>query len=223
MQIRSLPQQIIYGGSFNPVHIGHTGFIRVLLETYPGGHILVVPARISPFKEQSALLPWTLRLRMLRAATSGLSRVAILDTEMRMTPPSYTIHTINRLLQKFPRGRITWAMGSDVYENLSAWLHPGEILARVDLLIVTRVGHQYESRGGEKSLLSYLPPNWRSRCELDGPCIVDSETGRTVVRQLELSLPEVSSSELISDQNLESTPPGARELLAEYWQSGQSQ
>ena len=220
MQFQRLLEFIIYGGSFNPVHIGHVAFIRALVERCASSQILVVPTHTSPFKQGTEQLPPALRLQMLEQALRGIPRMAVLDTELRMSPPSFTVHTINRLRSKYPAARLVWAMGSDVYDKFSNWYCPQAILACTDLLLVQRAGHAGDRALCSRRLLEGLPPAWRQRLRLEDDRAVDPVSGRIVVQQLHLTLPEVSSSLILERRILQHVPEGARELLLEFWKRG---
>ena len=217
VQNRRPPQFVLYGGSFNPVHVGHVAFVRALLEAFADAQVLVIPTRVSPFKRDVPQLPAELRMQMLRRALAGLSRVSIQDLELHMPAPSFTMHTIVRLGFKYPTARLVWAMGSDAYEKFPDWYHARALLERTDLLIVSRAGHARDPAARGRQLVAGLPADWRARLLIEGDRAIDPSSGRTVVRLLVVALPEVASSDILQCGQAADVPPGARELLLDYW------
>lgn len=206
---------VLYGGSFNPVHRGHVALVHQVLETVAADHLLVIPARVSPFKQHAPPLPDELRLAMLRAALGSVPRVSLLDVELRRPPPSYTIHTVRRLASQLPCARFLWAMGSDTFGMVHQWYHAHSLLELTGLLVVARRGTQapLDAEGARQA----LPGDWPARTEVRGGHVVTRDTGRTVVRLVQLDLPAVASSDILRQRRLDDVPPAARPLLARYW------
>lgn len=212
------PGYIIFGGTFNPVHEGHMGLMRGLLEREQGSCLLAVPASRNPFKGSGRLLPPGLRLEMLRSAMREMERASVLDLELRRPDPSYTIDTVTALGASYPGAVLRLAMGWDVYSQFPGWRDSGEIIERAGLLVIPRAGLNSPppARGGE--WLKGLPAQWRARARLDGKGRIVDGGGRVLVEFIELELPDISSSNILAERNPEQVPEGARELLTAYWE-----
>ncbi len=206
---------VLYGGSFNPVHHGHVALVHQVLQTVPADQLLIIPARVSPFKQHAPPLPDELRMAMLRAALGSTPRVSLLDVELRQPPPSYTIHTVRRLASQYPHARFLWAMGSDAFPMFHQWYHADALLGLCSLLVVAR-------RGGDapptaEAARQALPGAWRTHTEVRQGQVVARDTGRAVVRIAALNLPQVASSEILQQRCLDQVPAEAQPLLAHYW------
>ena len=120
----------VYGGTFNPPHLGHVTAARAVLKLdllllVPDGqppHKMLPPG--SPTPEQ--------RLEMTRLAGEQLGlgeRVRTLDLELRREGRSYTAETLRQLHQQYPEDELWLLMGTDMFLTLQAWREPGEILS----------------------------------------------------------------------------------------------
>lgn len=206
---------VLYGGSFNPVHRGHVALVHQVLETVTADHLLIIPARVSPFKQHAPPLPDELRVAMLRAALGSTPRVSLLDVELRLPPPSYTIHTVRRLASQLPCVRFLWAMGSDGFPLFRQWYHADALLELTSLLVVARRGAG--TPPDAESARQALPGEWPARTEVRQGQVVVRDSGRAVVCFAQLELPEVASSDILQQRQLEDVPPAARPLLERYW------
>ena len=208
------PEFVLFGGSFNPVHVGHLEIIRQLAALPWVAQVLAVLAGQSPFKPDAPLLPAELRLRMLSVATATLPRVAVLDWELRRPAPSYTVDTVHGLRQLYPDARLWLAMGADVYNTFAAWHRPAELLAAAGLLVFPRA----DAAGGGATLdPAALPEPWRAQVKTDAAGNLADATGRVVVRHVPLRVPAVAASTLLRERNASQVPEPARALLAAYW------
>jgi nicotinate (nicotinamide) nucleotide adenylyltransferase len=201
----------VFGGSFNPVHLGHVELIDAALAVVD--HVLAVPAGRSPFKGEQQLLPGDLRYRMLRAALRGKSRVSVLDWELRRPLPSYTVDTLEALAAWLLQARLSLLMGADAYRGFAEWRQAGRILERADLLLF--------ARGDGSNVLDERPAHWaaclpepfRSRVRpLDAESLAD-ESGRVIVRRMDAPIVPISSTHIRQSGAWAEVPPGARGLL----------
>jgi nicotinate-nucleotide adenylyltransferase len=134
----------IFGGTFDPVHIGHVAMMIALTETHHLDHVYIIPANINPQKE-SALSPASAqhRLQMVRKAFKDVPRCSIVTLEIEKPGPSYTIDTVHEL-QK--RGVLKSTdshfllIGQDTVELLSTWKEIDELIAFAPPIIAARVG-----------------------------------------------------------------------------------
>ena len=135
---------LIFGGSFDPVHNGHLSMVEHVLRRNLVGHVLVVPASLSPFKRQVSA-SGEQRLQMLRIGVEGLppelqEQVDILDIELRRPPPSYTRDTCRALREQFSGKTIALLVGSDSFRDLKLWTDIAEILHHHPVLVFRRLG-----------------------------------------------------------------------------------
>lgn len=206
----------VFGGSFNPVHVGHVAIVEALAAQPGVSQVLVVPARRSPFKGAQAPLPAALRWAMLRAALGRRPRVSLLDLELRRPPPSYTYDTLVSLAAAYPRARFRLALGWDAFRDFAGWHRAEHILEEAGLLVFGRAGTERPPLTDSAAWIACLPAAWQGRARPDAEGLAD-EAGRPLLRYLELDLPEISSTEVLQERLLQHVPEAARPLLADHW------
>ena len=135
MENESKKRIAIFGGSFDPPHLGHVAIVKKALETLPVEKVVVVPAHISPFKKGHAA-PARLRLAWLKKLFAGEPRVEVSDLEVRKGGPSYTIDTVERLGRDFDT--IYLIIGADNLEGLTRWHHFDDLNGMVRWVVATR-------------------------------------------------------------------------------------
>lgn len=130
----------IFGGSFNPVHIGHLALANYLCEYEGIDELWFMVSPQNPFKKDSRLLDDHARLALVRAAIQGYPRFKASDFEFRLPRPSYTVHTLQALHEAFPQRSFCLIMGSDNWLRFPEWKSPERILALCSILIYPRKG-----------------------------------------------------------------------------------
>ncbi len=215
--MESRPLFVLFGGTFNPIHMGHMGLIRGLLARDDVGHLFAVPAARNPFKGSGRLMPGELRLAMVRAALQGMAGVSVLELELRREQPSYSIDTLKELTIRHPEADFRVAMGWDVYLQFHAWRGAEDILRLGGLWVVLRAGTDPAGADSTAGKLAGLPPFWRDEAGLDGAHGIRGKGGRSLVEFINLELPPISATDIRKRRDLDHVPEGARELLAAHW------
>ena len=131
----------IYGGTFNPIHMGHVTAARAAMEQLALDKLLLVPASVPPHKvlpEGSASADQ--RLEMTTLATAEISRKAeVLDIELKRTGKSYTCDTLQELRDRYPEDELWLLMGSDMFLSLHTWYKPDVILSLANIGAFSRL------------------------------------------------------------------------------------
>ncbi len=130
----------IYGGSFDPVHLGHLLVAQAAHEELKLDRIFFVPAAQSPFKPDAKPTPATERLKMLRLALAGNSRAVVDDQEIKRGGVSYTIDTVRNYSERFPNAKLFYLIGADHVAQLPKWREANELANLVEFLIIPRPG-----------------------------------------------------------------------------------
>lgn len=130
----------LYGGTFNPVHLGHLLVARAALEELGLDRLVFIPAAQSPFKPASIPLAGQDRLRLLRLALAGESRFAVDDQEIRRGGVSYTIDTVRIYSQQSPATQLFYLIGADHSRLLPQWREPQELARLADFVVIPRPG-----------------------------------------------------------------------------------
>lgn len=147
----------IFGGSFDPVHIGHLRMAEVAREAANLDRIIFVPAQVSPFKTDRKVTPGELRLEMLRLAIADNPAFAVSDAELQRPGPSFTVDTLRTLKAESPDADFFFLTGTDTIRDLPKWRDPEIALSLATFLVATRPGV------APSDVLAALPDAWESR------------------------------------------------------------
>ena len=119
----------VFGGTFDPVHTGHTGLAKYLLATGRVSRVVFLPAPHPPHKPGNEPAPFADRVAMLRAAIAGPPGLSVSELEAERSGPSYTVDTLDILKRRYPAEHFVWVIGSDSLNQLHLW-HEAERLVR---------------------------------------------------------------------------------------------
>jgi len=128
----------IFGGSFDPVHVGHLIAAECCREQAGLDRVLFVPAAVSPLKQTQPPLPAAQRLEMLSLATGGHPGFAVSTVETDRGGVSYTVETLETLAARHPDDELVLLLGPDALAALTRWHDPARIVSRADLLVIER-------------------------------------------------------------------------------------
>ncbi|HEV8671378.1 MAG TPA: nicotinate-nucleotide adenylyltransferase [Candidatus Limnocylindria bacterium] len=127
----------VFGGTFDPVHVGHLAIALAALESVPLDRVVFVPARRSPLKDRDPLAGVADRVAMLEAAIAGEPRFALSRVELERDGVSYTVDTLERLRSQ---GELFLILGSDALADLARWRAPDRIRELATILVAARPG-----------------------------------------------------------------------------------
>lgn len=130
----------MFGGSFDPPHLGHLIFAEHACEALALDRVLFVPAAHSPFKSATQPDNLTHRLAMVRLALAGNNRFALDLTEVERGGTSYTVDTVQTLHARHPDAVLHVLMGSDAFEEFELWRNPKAIVSCATLGVGRRPG-----------------------------------------------------------------------------------
>ena len=134
----------IYGGTFNPPHIGHIRAAEYAVKELQLDRLLVIPSRISPHKQLPKDSPTPQqRLEMLKIATAGLPNMEVSDLELNREGTSYTYQTVQQVRQMYPDAKIYLLMGTDMFLSFHSWRNP-ELITKDAALAVFYRGDKNE-------------------------------------------------------------------------------
>lgn len=127
----------LFGGSFDPPHIGHLLVAQDALEALSLDHLLVVPAARQPLKGENQTPPEH-RLAMVRACFAGLPRIEVDPAEITRGGLSFMVDTVDDVRRRWPGADVHLLVGSDVVPTLSRWREPDRLLGMVRLVVLYR-------------------------------------------------------------------------------------
>ena len=132
----------IYGGSFNPIHKGHTQLAASIVAQGLVDELWLMVSPLNPLKsgEVSDIAEYEHRLRMVELATQSIKGVKVSDFERSLPLPSYTITTLGELQKAYPEHEFTLVIGADNWEQFPRWYHANEIIKQYQILIYRRSG-----------------------------------------------------------------------------------
>lgn len=164
----------VYSGSFNPLHKGHEAIIRFLTQKAGFDWVYLVVTPQNPFKDAHSLPAGQGRYD---AAQSAIARhpdlkVTLQDIELRMTPPQYTIRTLDALRAREPENDFTLVIGADNLACFGGWRYHERILREYGVVVFPRKGYH---RGHDKARLMKEDPSYRITL-LKAPLVTISST-----------------------------------------------
>ena len=115
----------IYGGSFNPVHLGHVGVARRAIDDLSLDRLIVIPANVSPFKAEHPM-PWD-RVALVQAAFRDLEKTVVDLREIERGGVSYAIDTVRQIAAGNPGAELFFVIGEDSVEGLPRWKEIDEL------------------------------------------------------------------------------------------------
>ena len=132
----------LFFGSFNPMHIGHKIIGSYMAEFSSLEKVMFVVSPQNPLKEKKSLLDQYQRLMIIRMEIEDNSKLQVSDIEFNMPQPSYTIDTLIRLKEKYPKNEYALIMGSDNLQNFHKWKKFQQILDHYSIYVFTRPGYK---------------------------------------------------------------------------------
>ena len=133
----------VFGGTFDPVHNGHTKIIQNLLELIPFDEIKVIPNGQPPHR--TSVCSNNDRLEMVNLAFKGINKISVDEREIHREGPSYAIHTAREVLEEYHQDNIIWIMGSDAFSEIDTWFEWEDFLNIINILVMARPGFEIDS------------------------------------------------------------------------------
>jgi nicotinate-nucleotide adenylyltransferase len=162
----------LFGGSFDPVHLGHLLVAQAAREELGLERLFFIPAAQSPFKPDQKPTPAEERLRLLRLALAGRAWAEIDEQEIERGGVSYTIDTARDYAARFPGARLCYLIGADHVEQLPKWRLAEELARLLEFIVIPRPGQRPAS----------FPPPFRGRMLEGFPVGISSSQLRARVK-----------------------------------------
>ena len=129
----------IFGGTFDPVHLGHLAIADDVAHAFGLTKVLFVPNARSPLRQAPAASP-SQRFEMCELATSDNARFAVSKVDIDRDGPSYAIDTVRLLRAEYPDGEFAFIAGKDILDELQSWRDTGALLNEALMIVVDRPG-----------------------------------------------------------------------------------
>ncbi len=175
----------VYGGSFNPPHLGHVRAAQACKEALGLDRVLVIPASIPPHKQMASGSPAAMeRFRLTQLAFSQLPGFEVLDMELRREGKSYTVDTIRALKAQYEQSDLFLMMGTDMFLSFQDWYRPEEIAKNARLVCFSRYDADEKNRGALLGQADALEARFGQRpVLLENDCFdISSTEARRLVR-----------------------------------------
>ncbi len=180
----------VFGGTFNPIHLGHLRAAEQVVELLGLERLLLVPSGTPPHKREERLAPARLRLDWVRRAALGNKRFEVDAVEVERAGPSFSVDTLRAVGARVAPAKPVFVIGSDALPELASWREPQAILALAHLAVMAR-----RETGG--ALAERFPPALAPALELapDGRAARHRSAG-TWVRWLEIDALPISATDV---------------------------
>lgn len=133
----------IYGGTFNPIHVGHIQIARTMTERGIVDEVWMMISPLNPFKQGSTdILPDNMRLALTEKALEGEERIVASDYEFHLPKPSYTWNTLQHLSCDYPDREFILLIGGDNWAHFERWRNWKDILRTYDVVVYPRDNYQ---------------------------------------------------------------------------------
>jgi nicotinate-nucleotide adenylyltransferase len=171
------PRVAVFGGTFDPFHLGHLAVAEQARDGILAGATWVVPAGVPPLRGPVDAGAED-RLAMCRAGIDARDHLRVLDLELRRPGPSYTIDTMRDLAAAHPEVELWVVLGADAARQMPEWHGAGELLAGFHFVLVNRAGEP-PIRHAEAMALGFHPDRTRV-VGIDSPDVSATEIRRRV-------------------------------------------
>ncbi len=169
----------IFGGSFNPIHVGHALIASFIVESGAVDTLWLMVSPQNPLKENSGLASDYHRLRMTELVSRRIENVITSAFEFDLPKPSYTIDTLNALQEKFPDDEFYLVIGADNWCLFDKWKAGEEIITKYHILIYPRRGYDI-----------VIPERYSDRVEVVNAPLI--EVSSTLIRERLAQMKSVS-------------------------------
>ena len=143
----------IFGGTFDPVHHGHSLTIAELLNTIPFEKILVIPNALPPHRENSQA-SFIHRYKMTSLAFRDIEKTVVDNRENLRTGPSHAIETVRQIIVEEGKTKVILIVGSDSFDGIHSWYKWRELISLVDFLILKRLDMPLSKNKNVQDLIS---------------------------------------------------------------------
>ncbi len=134
----------LFGGTFNPIHLGHIHAGRVVQSRFRLDRVLFIPSSIPPHKETREMASAEDRFNMVSAAVAEIPGFVASSIEIEAPGTSYSIHTLDRIRDQYPDADLFFILGIDAFLEIDTWKDYAKVLERCFFIVISRPGYDLE-------------------------------------------------------------------------------
>ncbi|OGP58454.1 MAG: nicotinate (nicotinamide) nucleotide adenylyltransferase [Deltaproteobacteria bacterium RBG_13_61_14] len=130
----------IYGGTFNPIHLGHLRTAEEIRQRFGLREIIFVPSAQPPHKVSPDIVDGSHRLKMVALAITGNPAFSVSDLEVRRGGKSYSLETLRELKPLHPESDLAFILGLDAFLEINTWHQWEQLFAEAEFIVTSRPG-----------------------------------------------------------------------------------
>lgn len=138
MPSQDISKIALFGGSFDPIHLGHIEIARAAQAACDLDRVVFVPCWQSPHKSKGTIASPEQRVKMLELATDDLAWVQISRWELERDTPSYSWMTAEHFAGEYPHAQLFWILGADQWDALDRWAEPAKLAQLLTFIVFPR-------------------------------------------------------------------------------------
>jgi nicotinate-nucleotide adenylyltransferase len=147
----------LFGGTFNPIHLGHLTVAQDVKEGFGLDKIWLIPAALPPHKKEKQIADAPDRLEMIRIAIADNPNFSVSDVELKRSGPSYTIDTVDYFKTILPKEtQLYFIVGMDAFLDIELWKSFRELFQVIPFIVMSRPGAMDGDRGTKKKTINDL-------------------------------------------------------------------
>lgn len=163
---------ILFGGTFDPIHLGHTCVCLYAMEQLRAEKLVFIPAKRSPHKQMPPLAGDNARVEMIRLAIADEKRFEVNDCELKRPSPSYTVDTVKFFRSEYGKdAKLYWLVGADAVQDLAKWYKIETVIDECNLCIISRGGFEKPDFEPLKAVLGHEPAKMLAKQMISGPLL----------------------------------------------------
>jgi len=128
----------LFGGTFNPIHLGHTYIAQAARKYVELDQVIFLPCQTSPHKQGQQATNGATREKLCQLAIRDLQWASVHDHDLTSSPPNYSWRTAEYFKNKFSDTELFWLMGTDQWNALHRWDQPDRLAAAVTFIVFSR-------------------------------------------------------------------------------------
>jgi len=198
----------IFGGTFDPVHLGHLRPALEILDALSLDHVRFIPTGCPPHRRMP-VAPAALRLAMLKAAVAGEPRFVVDERELPRSTPCYTVDTLTELRREFPDDALWLIVGMDAFLGFPSWHEWLRLFELAHIVVAHRPGWTFKGDGALAEVLATQHTGLPPRDRLAGKVVMQAVT------QLEISATQVRDCVAEGRDPRYLVPDAVRDILIE--------